>query len=112
MLDGHEGHRSVGVEAYCKDHNIISLYTRPHSSHLTQPPNVGFFRVLKGAYWQEINTFIRAHINHTTKVESFLAFHIAYKRSVTKENIVGSFRGAGLVYFNPQAVSSKRDIKV
>lgn len=112
VLDGHESHQSVDFEAYCKDHNIIPLCLPPHSSHLTQPLDVGFFSVLKRAYGQEINTFIRAHINHITKVEFFLAFHAAYKRSMTKENIAGGFRGAGLIPFDPEAVISKLDVKI
>ena len=56
--------------------------------------------------------FIRAHINDITKVEFFLAFYAAYKRSMTKENLAGGFRGAGLIPFNPQAVIYKLDVKL
>ena len=112
VLDGHESHQSVDFEAYCQDHNIITLCLPPHSSHITQPLDVGFFSVLKRAYGREINTFIRAHVNHITKVAFFLAFSAAYKRSMTKGNITGSFRGAGLIPFDPQAVISKLDVKL
>ena len=112
VLDGHESHQSVDFESYCKDHNIIPLCLPPHSSHITQPLDVGFFSVLKRAYGHEISTFIRAHINHITKVEFLLAFHAAYDRSMTKENIAGGFRGAGLIPFDPQAVISKLDVKL
>ena len=112
VLDGHESHQSVDFETYCKNHNIIPLCLPPHSSHITQPLDVGFFSVLKRAYGHEINTFIRAHINHITKVEFLLAFRAAYKRSMTKENIAGGFRGSGLIPFDPQAVISKLDVKL
>jgi hypothetical protein len=112
VLDGHESHQSVNFEAYCKDHNIIPICLPPHSSHITQPLDIGFFSVLKRAYGREINTFIRAHINHITKVEFFLAFYAAYKRSMTKANMAGGFRGAGLIPFDPQAVISKLDVKL
>jgi hypothetical protein len=112
VLDGHESHQSVDFEAYCKDNNIIPLCLPAHSSHLTQPLDVGFFSALKWAYGQEINSFVRAHINHITKVEFFLAFHAAYQRSMTKKNLAGGFRGAGLIPFNPEAVISKLDVKL
>ena len=109
---GHESHQSVDFEAYCKDHNIIPICLPPHSSHITQPLDVGFFSALKRAYGHEINSFVRAHINHITKVEFFLAFHAAYKRSMTKENMAGAFRGAGLIPFDPEVVISKLDVKI
>jgi hypothetical protein len=112
VLDGHESHQSVDFEAYCKDHNIIPICLPPHSSHITQPLDVGFFSVLKRAYGREINMFIRAHINNITKVEFFLAFYAAYMQSMTVSNVLGGFRGAGLIPFDPQAVISKLDVKL
>lgn len=112
VLDGHESHQSVDFEAYCKDHNIIPICLPPHSSHITQPLDVEVFSALKRAYGHEINTFIRAYINSISKVEFFLAFHAAYKRSITISNILGGFRGAGLIPYDPQAVISKLDVKL
>ena len=62
--------------------NIITLYLPPHSSHLTQPLDVGCFSVLKQAYGRQIKTFIKAYINYITKVEFFLAFKAAYLASI------------------------------
>jgi hypothetical protein len=112
VLDGHGSHLSAEFETYCKDHNIITLCLPAHSSHITQPLDVGCFGPLKRAYGREINAFIKAHINHITKVEFLIAFKAAYKASMTESNIKGGFRGAGLVPFDPQAVISKLDIKL
>ena len=83
-----------------------------HSSHITQPLDVGFFSPLKKAYDKEINTFIWAHINNITKVEFFLAFRAAYKCSMTISNIVGGFRGAGLIPLNLETILFKLDVKL
>ena len=112
VLDGYESHQSVEFEIYCKDDNIVPVCLPPHSSHLTQPLDVGIFGPLKRAYGKEIDSFIRAYINHFTKVEFFLAFHAAYNAIMTKENIASGFRSARLVPFDPQAVISKLDIKL
>ena len=112
VLDGHESHESAEFQEYCKTHNIITLCLPSHSSHLTQPLDVGCFSVLKKAYGRQIETFIKAHINHITKVEFFLAFRAAYIESMTAQNAQAGFRGAGLVPFNPQAVISKLDVKL
>jgi hypothetical protein len=112
VLDGHESHESAEFQEYYKAHNIITLGLPPHSSHLTQPLDVGCFSVLKRAYGRQIETFIKAHINHISKVEFFLAFAAAYKESMTAQNAQAGFRGAGLVPFDPQAVISKLDVKL
>lgn len=112
IVDGHESHLSAEFETYCKDHKIITLCLPAHSSHITQPLDVGCFSPLKRAYGQEINAFIKAHINHITKVEFLIAFKAAYNATMTENNVKGGFRGAGLVPFDPQAVISKLDIKL
>jgi hypothetical protein len=103
---------SVDFGNFCKEHNIIPICLPPHSSHLTQPLDVGFFGPLKKAYSKKIRKFIQAHVNHITKVKFFLAFYAAYNATITKENVAGGFRGAGLIPFNPQAVISKLDVKL
>ena len=86
VLDGHESHESAEFQEYCKAHNIIPLCLPPHSSHLTQPLDIGCFSVLKRAYGRQIETFIKAHINHITKVEFFLAFKAAFKELIITPN--------------------------
>lgn len=84
----------------------------PHSSHLLQPLDVGCFSPFKRAYSTEIETLVRYQVNHITK-EGFLpAFKAAYDKAITKENIAGSFRGAGLVPHNESAVLSNLDIRI
>ena len=112
VLDGHGSHLSAEFETYCKDHNIITLCLPAHSSHITQALDVGCFGPLKRAYGREINAFVKAHINHISKVEFLIAFKAAYKASMTESNIKAGFRGAGLVPFDPQAVISKLDVKL
>ena len=68
--------------------------------------------MLKRAYGRQIETFIKAYINHITKVEFFLAFTIVYKELITAENSQAGFRRAGLVPFDPQAVISKLNVKL
>jgi len=112
VLDGHESHESVEFQEYCKSHNIITLGLPPHSSHLTQPLDVGCFAVLKRKYGRQIEGFMKAHINHITKVEFLMAFKQAYQQSITVANGQAGFRGAGLIPFDPQAVILKLDVKL
>ena len=112
VLDGHESHESIAFQTYCKENDIICLRLPPHSSHLTQPLDVGCFGNLKRSYGDQINEFIKAHIKHISKVEFFIAFKAAYEKSITSQNMKSGFRGAGLIPFNPEAILSKLDIRI
>ena len=84
----------------------------PHSSHLLQPLNVACFSPLKRKYGDAVSGLARNRTYYISK-ETFLpAFKAAFEQSITKENIQASFRGAGLVPHDPQAVLSKLNVVV
>ncbi|RYO04880.1 hypothetical protein AA0121_g12629 [Alternaria tenuissima] len=112
VLDGHESHHSLEFQELCKENNIYTLCMPPHSSHLLQPLDVGCFSPLKRAYSREVESLIRHHINHITKLEFLPAFKAAFDRAFTPSNICSAFRGAGLVPLQPDAVLSKLDVQL
>lgn len=112
VVNGHESHQSAKFNKYCNKNNIIPICLPAHSSHLTQPLDIRCFSILKRMYGQEIKHFIKAHINHITKVKFFLTFKAAHHTTMTKSNNRGGFRDAGLVPFDPEAVISKLDVKL
>ena len=112
ILDGHESHQSLEFQELCKENNIYTLCMPPHSSHLLQPLDVGCFSPLKRAYSREVESLIRNHINHITKLEFLPAFKAAFDRSFTAANICSAFQGAGLVPLQPDAVLSKLDVQL
>jgi hypothetical protein len=112
ILDGHESHNSIEFQQYCTEAKIITLCMPPHSSHLLQPLNVGCFSPLKRAYGRQAEDMMRNRINHITKIEFLPAFQLAYRKTITKDNILGGFRGAGLVPHDPEVVISKLDVKL
>jgi hypothetical protein len=112
ILDGHESHQSLEFQELCKENNIYTLCMPPHSSHLLQPLDVGCFSPLKRAYSREVESLIRHHINHITKLEFLPAFKTAFDRSFTLANICSAFRGAGLVPLQPDTVLSKLDVQL
>jgi hypothetical protein len=84
----------------------------PHSSHLRQPLDVGYFGPLKKAYGREIEQVIKASITYISKTEFLPAFYAAFQATITQNNIKGGFRGAGLVPLNVDYVISKLDVKI
>jgi hypothetical protein len=112
ILDGHESHHSVDFERYCEENKIITLCMPPHSSHLLQPLDVGYFNLLKQAYGREIERLIRCSITHVSKTEFFPAFYAAHQATMTERNVKSAFRGAGLVPLDPESVVSKLDVQL
>jgi hypothetical protein len=112
ILDGHESHHSVAFEDFCKENKIITLCMPSHSSHLLQPLDVGCFGPLKKAYGQEIEHLIKCSITHISKTEFFPAFYNAHQVIMTKSNIQGGFKGAGLTPLDAKHVISKLDIRL
>jgi hypothetical protein len=112
VIDGHESQNSLEFQQYCKDNKIITLCMPLHLSHLLQPLDVGCFLPLKKAYGRQAEDLIRNHINHITKIEFLPCFIAAFHASITKSNIQGGFRGAGLDPLNLEAVISKLDVRI
>ena len=83
-----------------------------HSSHLLQPLNVACFSPLKRKYSDAILGLARNRTYYISKETFLLAFKAAFKQSIIKKNIQASFRGAGLVLYNLQAMLSKLNIVV
>ncbi|USP74632.1 hypothetical protein yc1106_01906 [Curvularia clavata] len=112
ILNGHKSHQSLEFQELYKENNIYTLCMPPHSSHLLQPLNVGCFSPLKRAYSREVESLIRNHINHITKLEFLPAFKVAFNQSFVSANICSAFRGAGLIPLQPEAVLSKLDVQL
>jgi hypothetical protein len=112
VIDGHESHDSLKFQQYCKENKIITLCMPPHSSHLLQPLDMGCFSPLKKAYGRQAENLMRNRISHITKLEFLPCFIAAFKDSITKSNIQGGFRGAGLVPLDAEAVISKLDVRL
>ncbi|USP81395.1 hypothetical protein yc1106_08669 [Curvularia clavata] len=112
ILDGYKSHQSLEFQELCKENNIYTLCMPPHSSHLLQPLDVGCFSPLKRAYSREVESLIRNHINHITKLEFLPAFKAAFDRSFTPANICSAFRGVGLISLQPDTVLSKLDVQL
>jgi hypothetical protein len=112
IIDGHESHISIEFQDYCKEHKIITLQMPSHLSHLLQPLDVGCFSPLKHVYGDEIMALARMLTTKIDKPAFIKAYRTAYYKTFTESNICSSFRGAGLVPFNPEVVLSKLDIKL
>jgi DDE superfamily endonuclease/Tc5 transposase DNA-binding domain len=104
ICDGHDSHITAEFIAHCTDNNILLMILPPHSSHLTQPLDVGVFGALKKQMGMEIEPLIRTGIKRVQKVEWLTAFVAAHDKAVSVKNILGGFRGTGIHPFLPTKV--------
>jgi hypothetical protein len=84
----------------------------PHSSHLTQPADVGLFQPLKRAYGLQIDELIKANQTHVSKEDFLASFRRAFPVAITSKNAKAGFGATGLVPFNPKEVILKLDIRL
>ena len=107
ICDGHDSHITGEWVAHCMDNNIILAILPPHSSHLTQPLDVGVFGSLKKHMAAQIDPLIRLGVARIQKVEWLAAFVIAHEKALRTENILSGFRGTGIHPFLPTIVLNR-----
>src|SRR5271169_6580804 len=107
ICDGHDSHITGEWVAHCMDNDILLAILPPHSSHLTQPLDVGVFGSLKKHMAAEIDPLIRLGVTRIQKVEWLAAFVIAHYKALRTENILGGFCGTGIHPFEPTKVLNR-----
>jgi hypothetical protein len=86
------------------DNNIILMILPPHSSHLTQPLDVGVFGALKKVMAATLEPLLRTGVSRIQKVEWLSAFVEAHDAVFKPRNIFSGFRGTGIFPFEPEKV--------
>src|SRR5437762_2632121 len=104
ICDGHDSHITGEFIAYCIDNNILLMILPPHSSHLTQPLDVGVFGVLKKVMASKLEPLLRTGVSRIQKVEWTGAFVKAYEEAFRAQNIIGGFHGTGIHPYVPSKV--------
>src|SRR5579862_4861854 len=84
--------------------NIIFMVLPPHSSHLTQPLNVGVFGLLKTHMASALEPIISTEIHRLIKAEWLAAYVEAHRNAFSTRNIRSGFCGTGILPFNPLKV--------
>ena len=73
IVDGHTTHIDVEISKFCKENGILLYCLLPHSSHITQPLDVGFFGALKTSWGKAVDKYKISHMGSTITKESFAA---------------------------------------
>jgi len=110
IIDSHESHNSFEFQKICEE-KIITLCMPAHSSHLLQPPDVGWFPPLKTAYSEQIRVSAKNEVHKIDKRDFLSAFTKVFKEIFKQKNVEASFQGAGLVPFDPERVLKKLNVR-
>ena len=84
--------------------NIILMVLPPHSSHLTQPLNIGVFSPLKRLMASAIESLVSTELHCIMKGEWLSAYVETHDDAFSIRNIQSEFCGTGIMPFNPWKV--------
>ena len=105
LLDGHSTHYQPQVIRFAMEHDVIMLCLPPHTTHESQPLDVGVFAPLK-AHWSKVcHEFYQKNPGKViTKFNFSSLFSQAWYAAITPLNIMAGYRRAGVYPLNPEAV--------
>ena len=99
FYDGHKSHVCGPLIEWANENKIILYVLSPHTSHLLQPLDVGMFGPLKKAYYAQVNSFMRNHVDQVVSRYNFCSIiSKAYFLSMSPSNAVNAFKKSGLVF--------------
>ena len=105
LVDGHSSHIDIHTSKFCRENNILLYCLPPHSSHLTQPLDVSFFKPLKSAWGKACNSYCATNPGfQVTKHEFAQVFHEAWLSLTRTSTIINGFQEAGICPFKPEVV--------
>jgi hypothetical protein len=99
-----DSHITASWIAHCMKNNIILMILPPHSSHLTQPLDVGVFGPLKTLMASALEPLVSTELHRMLKAEWLSAFVQAHDSALSIQNIKTGFYTAGIRPFNPSKV--------
>ncbi len=110
LLDGHSSHYEPETVRYARDHDIIMFCLPPHTSHETQPLDVGVFGPLKVQWTAVCHEYVQQNPGKLiTKYQFSPLFSEAWGKALTHGNILSGFRRSGVFPLNPAAIHVPED---
>ncbi|ORU95132.1 MAG: hypothetical protein A6F71_10800 [Cycloclasticus sp. symbiont of Poecilosclerida sp. M] len=109
LVDGHTSHIDLDTSKFCQENGILLYCLPPHSSHITQPLDVGFFSALKGAWKKAVINYNCKHPGATVNKTTFSpVFREAYLQIVKPQTIMNAFKHSGIYPPNRHAIDERK----
>jgi hypothetical protein len=106
-MDGYGSYLTLEFVDYCWDYKIVPFKLIPHSTHLLQPCDVGYFQPMKQHYQNILADQIRYGGAQYTKDDFLDAFNEVSIRTAKESTIKHAWAKAGLIPFNPSSIREK-----
>ena len=107
VCDGHDSHQSAGLIDFCLTHRIAVFHIPPHSSHITQPLDVGCFSSLAQHYSDEVRAICDTGVAQITKRDFIRLYSQARDLAFTRSNLTSAWRKTGLWPLDPSQVTDR-----
>jgi hypothetical protein len=107
IFDGHGAHLSQEFIDYCWDSQIVPFQLPSHTTHLTQPLDVGVFAPYKHWHQKAIADSCQFGDFRFDKVEFLHHLQGVRNKTFKPSTIRSAFQKAGLIPFDPKVVLSK-----
>jgi hypothetical protein len=104
ICDGHDSHISGNFVEHCMNNRIHLMILPPHSSHLTQPLDVGVFGPLKRILASKLEPLLRTGVARIQKPEFISGFMKAREQAFRESNVLSGFCGTGIHPYYPKKV--------
>ncbi len=109
LVDGHSSHIDLETSKFCQENQILLYCLYPHSSHITQPLDVGFFSPLKQAWKKAVTEFNIDNPGLSVDKSTFCrVFKRAYLAAVKPGAIVRAFENSGIYPPNRYAFDEQK----
>ncbi|XP_055910585.1 uncharacterized protein LOC129944949 [Eupeodes corollae] len=97
LLGNHESHLSIEYLELAKTNGVTMLTLPPHSSHKTQPLDVGLFKPFKSIYNACMDSWMMRHPGQPVTIYDVGALvGEAYQKSMTPTSITNAFKKTGI----------------
>jgi hypothetical protein len=107
VFDGYGSHITQDFLEYCWQNHIRPFQLPPHSTHLTQPLDVGSFLKFKYEFKACLREEVFYGATEITKTDFFSLFNKFSSRTFTPKLCASSFTKTGLIPLNPVIVLDK-----
>eukprot|EP00112_Aurelia_sp_Birch-Aquarium-sp1_P002049 Seg1223.3 transcript_id=Seg1223.3/GoldUCD/mRNA.D3Y31 product="hypothetical protein" protein_id=Seg1223.3/GoldUCD/D3Y31 len=105
LIDGHLSHVDYNTSLFCKHNQILLFRLPPHTSHVMQPADRGFFNVFKGEWKKACTKFSFENPGLVVAKRTFSrVFMEAYDKTARPDVIKSSFKCAGIWPVNRHAI--------
>ena len=105
IMDNHISHLSPDIISLAQENNVELLCLPPHSTHLLQPLDKGYFNLLK-SQMAEISVALGYAGTRLVPREKFPKILQFAMSKISGSKVAASFQGTGIYPYNPKAVNN------